>query len=55
MLRNKERSVVAIVREYFLLRDTRDCYTCSFTEFLPFAAAIYYFSTFKAFKPLFAA
>lgn len=32
--------------------DTRDCYTCSFTEFLPFAADLYYFSSLKAFKTI---
>jgi hypothetical protein len=52
MLKNKARSRFAILHEYVILLDTRDCYTCSFTEFLPFAAAMYYFSTFKAFKAL---
>jgi hypothetical protein len=38
------------VCKYHLVLDTRDCYTCSFTEFLPFNSAMYYYSSFKAFK-----
>jgi hypothetical protein len=30
--------------------DMRDCYTCSFTEFLPFCVELYYFSNFKDFN-----
>lgn len=33
-----------------LLLDTRDCYTCSFTEFYPFCTSLYYFSNFKDFN-----
>ncbi len=33
-----------------LVIDTRDSYTCSFTEFLPFHSAMYYYSSFKAFE-----
>lgn len=32
--------------------DTRDCYTCSFKEFLPFNSGMYYYSSFKAFKTI---
>lgn len=35
--------------EHFLVLNMRDCYTCSFKEFLPFASDIYFFSTFKDF------
>ena len=41
--------------KYFLILNTQDCFTCSFTEFLPFTSALYYFSTFKAFKQMSAA
>jgi hypothetical protein len=40
----------SMIHKYFLVLDTRDCYTCSFKEFLPFTSAMYYFSCFKAFK-----
>lgn len=30
--------------------DTRDSFTCSFTEFLPFNSGMYYYSSLKAFK-----
>lgn len=36
--------------KYHLVLDTCDCFTCSFTEFLPFNSAMYYYSSFKAFK-----
>ena len=39
-------------QEYYLVLDTRDCFTCSFTEFLPFNSAMYYYSSFKAFNTL---
>jgi hypothetical protein len=32
--------------------DMRDCYTCSFTEFLPFNSGMYYYSSFKAFEAI---
>lgn len=31
------------------IRDTTDCFTCSFTEFMPFCFKLYYFSSYKAF------
>jgi hypothetical protein len=36
----------------FVVLDTRDCYTCSFTEFFPFCLKLYYFSNFKDFNTL---
>lgn len=46
-----------IINEYsfgdkYLVLDTRDCFTCSFTEFSPFCPELYYFSTFKDFNTL---
>ncbi len=38
--------------KHFPVLDMRDCYTCSFTEFLPFTSAMFYFSSFKAFKKI---
>ncbi|MES2893342.1 MAG: hypothetical protein V4725_15060 [Bacteroidota bacterium] len=38
--------------QHVLVLDTRDCFTCSFKEFLPFNAAMYYYSSFKAFAKL---
>ncbi|HEV7330720.1 MAG TPA: hypothetical protein VGN63_06765 [Flavisolibacter sp.] len=35
-----------------LILDMSDCYTWSFPEFVPFCTHLYYFSTFKAFKPV---
>jgi hypothetical protein len=43
---------ISEVNEYRIVLDTRDCFTCSFTEFLPFTSALYYFSSFKAFKTI---
>jgi len=40
------------ISKYLPVLDTRDCYTCSFTEFLPFNSKMYYFSTFKAFESI---
>lgn len=37
---------------HYLVLDTRDCFTCSFTEFLPFNAGMYHYSSFKAFKSI---
>ena len=37
---------------YVLVLDTRNCFTCSFKEFLPFNAAMYYYSSFKAFSAI---
>jgi len=36
---------------YFVV-DSCDCFTCSFTEFLPFNSGMYYYSSFKAFKTI---
>ena len=36
----------------FLIVDMRDCYTKSFTEFIPFCPQLFYFSSFKDFKTL---
>lgn len=40
------------INKYLPVPDTRDCYTCSFKEFLPFNAKMYYFSTFKDFEDI---
>ncbi len=40
---------VSLHNSYVLLLDSRDCYTCSFTEFLPFASDLYYYSSLKEF------
>jgi len=37
------------IHKYHIVLDTCDCFTCSFKEFLPFNAAMYYYSSFKAF------
>ena len=37
-------------KKKYLILDTTDAYTCSFTEFLPFCSALYYFSNFKEFN-----
>jgi hypothetical protein len=34
----------------FIIRDMSDCYTCSFTEFIPFCSGVFYFSNFKDFN-----
>jgi hypothetical protein len=34
----------------FMVWDTRDCYTCSFTEFFPFCSKRYYISNYKDFN-----
>jgi len=34
----------------FLILDMRDCYTCSFPEFIPFCPRLFYFSNFKDFN-----
>jgi hypothetical protein len=39
-----------IKSKYLPVLNTQDCYTCSFTEFLPFNSEMYYFSSFKAFE-----
>ncbi|MEO6316525.1 MAG: hypothetical protein ABIU63_15100 [Chitinophagaceae bacterium] len=36
--------------QHYLVIDTRDAYTCSFTEFLPFCRKLYCFSNFKDFR-----
>ncbi|MEI6948065.1 hypothetical protein V9K67_12780 [Paraflavisolibacter sp. H34] len=36
----------------YVVPDTRDCYTCSFTEFYPFCSKLYYFSSYKEFNGL---
>ena len=35
-----------------IILDTRDCFTCSFTEFFPSCTQLYYFSNFKDFNRL---
>lgn len=45
-----QNSKSSIITRYHTVLDTRDCFTCSFTEFLPFTSALYYYSSFKAFK-----
>lgn len=40
------------INRYYVVLDMRDCFTCSFTEFLPFAPKLYYFSSFKDFKTI---
>ena len=35
-----------------LVVDMRDCFTCSFTEFLPFCSKLYHFSNFKDFNSI---
>jgi hypothetical protein len=35
-----------------IVLDMTDCYTCSFTEFLPFCNKLYYFANFKDFSTL---
>ena len=40
------------ISKYLPVFNTHDCYTCSFTEFLPFNSEMYYFSSFKAFENL---
>lgn len=37
-------------KKKYLILDTTDAYTCSFTEFHPFCSALYYFSNFKEFN-----
>jgi hypothetical protein len=41
-----------IIIEKYVLLDTTDFYTCSFTEFIPFCLKLYYFSNFKDFNTL---
>lgn len=36
----------------YIVLDTRDSFTCSFTEFFPFCPKLYYFSNFKDFNTL---
>ena len=38
--------------EYVIIVDACDCFTCSFTEFLPFHSAMYYYSSYKDFKTI---
>ena len=35
-----------------VITDLTDCYTCSFTEFLPFCKQLFYFSNYKDFQQL---
>ena len=37
---------------HHVILDMRDCYTCSFPEFLPFCSQLYYFSSFKDFNTI---
>ena len=46
------RTHMILNREQHMVIDTTDSYTCSFTEFFPFCAALYYFSNFKDFNTL---
>jgi hypothetical protein len=48
----KQKIKSTIITRHVVVLDTRDCFTCSFTEFLPFNSAMYYYSSFKAFKAL---
>jgi hypothetical protein len=43
------------INKHLPVLNTRDCYTCSFKEFLPFNAEMYYYSTFKAFGTIISA
>ena len=40
------------VQKKHILLDMTNSYTCSFTEFFPFCARLYYFSNFKDFNTL---
>ena len=40
---------IKVANKKYLIIDTTDAFTCSFTEFLPFCSALYYFSNFKEF------
>ncbi|MEO5889055.1 MAG: hypothetical protein ABIQ31_02325 [Ferruginibacter sp.] len=40
----------SILTNHVLVLDTSDCFTCSFTEFLPFTSELYYFSSYKDFR-----
>ena len=44
----RNRSLKTHIRQIIL--DTKDCCTCSFTEFVPFCLKLYYFSNFKDFN-----
>jgi hypothetical protein len=50
MFENRVANKGSLGHKYYIVLDMRDCYTCSFKEFLPFTSAMYYFSCFKAFK-----
>jgi len=41
---------IVIAFQQYQVVDTRDAYTCSFTEFLPFCRKLYCFSNFKDFN-----
>jgi hypothetical protein len=52
----KAKNIVSSpITHYRLVLDSSDSFTCSFKEFLPFNAGMYYYSSFKAFEHIISA